>query len=187
MIEKLKIRQPTCPWWFLFTFDNPLRKIYQDPIKILTPYIQSDDIVVDIGCGMGYFTLPLARLVGEDGEVIAVDLQSRMLEGLKSRAQKAQLAERIRLHNCSQNQIGVDGPVDFVLVFWMAHEVWKPEAFFAQIYAMLKVSGCMLMAEPLVHVTEKAFRQTLHEIERAGFAIAAGPSIGFSRSIIARK
>ncbi len=81
--SKIKIRQPTCPWWFLFTFDNPLRKFYQDPEKILAPYINQGDIAVDLGCGMGYFSIPLASLVGDTGKVISVDLQSEMLSGLK--------------------------------------------------------------------------------------------------------
>ncbi len=68
MIEKLKIRQPTCPWWFLFTFDNPLRKFYQDPEKILTPYLKSGEIVVDLGCGMGYFSIPMADWLGKPGK-----------------------------------------------------------------------------------------------------------------------
>ncbi len=96
-IEKLKIRQPTCPWWFLFTFDNPFRKIYQDPFTILTPYLKNGDTAVDLGCGMGYFSIPLAELVGDRGKVIAVDLQERMLAGLRGRAEKAKLLERINM------------------------------------------------------------------------------------------
>ncbi len=82
-IEKLKIRQPTCPWWFLFTFDNPFRKIYQDPFTILTPYLKNGDTAVDLGCGMGYFSIPMAELVGDRGKVVAVDLQERMLPGFE--------------------------------------------------------------------------------------------------------
>jgi len=61
MIEKLKTKQPTRPWWFLFTFDNPLRKIYQNLLKILSPYIDVGDTVVALGCGMGYFSIPMAE------------------------------------------------------------------------------------------------------------------------------
>jgi ubiquinone/menaquinone biosynthesis C-methylase UbiE len=186
-INKLKIKQPTCPWWFLFTFDNPLRKLYQDPDKILTPYIKSGDTAVDLGCGMGYFSIPLAALVGTHGKVISVDLQEEMLAGLRRRAERANLFERIITHQSTQNQIGITSPVDFVLVFWMAHEVRDPGAFFAQIHAALKEGGRMLLAEPFIHVSKKAFRQTLQVIEGSGFKIETGPKIGFSRSILARK
>ena len=88
---------------------------------------------MDLGCGMGYFSLPMASLGGEFGRVIAVDLQPQMLAGLKHRAEKNNLLERIKLHQCSQDQIGIPGPVDFVLAFWMVHEVHNSVAFLEQI------------------------------------------------------
>jgi len=180
-------RQPTCPWWFLFTFDNPLRKFYQDPIKILSPYIKEGMTVVDLGCGMGYFSLPLARLVGEDGQVVAVDLQSHMLDGLKRRAEKNDLLKRIIIHQCSQDQIGYPGPVDFVLAFWMVHEVHDQRAFLEQIWNMLGDSGRFLIVEPYIHVSGKAFRDTVEAVETKGFHVIEELSIGFSRSILAQK
>ena len=63
----------TCPWWLLFTFDNPLRRLVHNPQEILRPYVERGDTVLDVGCGMGSFTLGLAELVGKDGRVIAAD------------------------------------------------------------------------------------------------------------------
>ena len=185
--DKLKIRQPTCPWWFLFTFDNPIRKFYQDPEKILTPYLNQGDLAVDLGCGMGYFSVPMAKLVGETGKVICVDLQAEMLQGLKKRAQRAGLAERIDLHHCTQEQIGVTGPVDFVVAFWMAHEVHHRKEFFDQIYKMLKTGGSLLIAEPYLHVSRRSFQQMRAELLECGFSILDNPGIGFSRSILVQK
>ena len=185
--NNFQIKQPTCPWWFLFTFDNPLRKIYQDPFDILVPFIREGDTVVDLGCGMGYFSLPMASLVGESGKVIAVDLQSQMLNGLKRRAEKAGLQNRIQLHNCTQDQIGISEPVDFVLAFWMVHEVHEPRAFFEQIREMLHPGGQLLIAEPYIHVTRIGFERTLAEVIDSGFSVVGSVSIGFSRSILAQK
>ena len=180
-------RQPTCPWWFLFTFDNPIRKLYQDPEKILAPYISEGDLAADLGCGMGYFSLPLARLVGEDGKVTAVDLQPQMLAGLKRRAHQAGLQDRILLHQCSQDTIGLGGPVDFVLAFWMVHEVYDSRSFLKQIWKMLRTGGQALIAEPLIHVRKARFQQLQNEIIDAGFSIVDAPAIGFSRSMVAQK
>jgi SAM-dependent methyltransferase len=54
----------TCPWWLLFTFDNPLRRLLHNPQKLLAPYVGRCDQVLDVGCGMGFATLGLAKLVG---------------------------------------------------------------------------------------------------------------------------
>lgn len=180
-------RQPTCPWWFLFTFDNPLRKLYQDPERILAPYIVEGNKVLDLGCGMGYFSLPLALMVGDLGKVIAVDIQPRMLSGLKRRAERAGLQDRIDPHHCEQDQIGVNEPVDFALAFWMVHEIHDSASFLEQIWAILKIGGQLLIAEPLIHVTKARFLQIQSEVLKTGFSIKGYPMIGFSRSILAQK
>jgi len=172
---------------FLFTFDNPLRKFFQDPEKILSSYLKPGDRVIDIGCGMGYFTIPMAKLVQESGKVIAVDMQSKMLSGLRKRADRAGVSEQIDLHQCTQDQIGITGPVDFVLAFWMVHEIHHLRSFLEQIIQVLKDDGQLLIAEPYIHVTGKAFQQTVAEIKAIGFFIEEQPSIGFSRSILAQK
>ncbi len=185
--SKLKIKQPTCPWWFLFTFDNPLRKLYQDPDKILAPYIKTGGTVIDLGCGMGYYSIPMAALVGEQGKVIAVDLQGQMLAGLQGRAEKAGLLERIKTHQCTQDQIGISEEADFILAFWMVHEVHNSRSFFDQIHVMLKTGGRLLIAEPYFHVSRNRFWEILAEVKDAGFSIVGSPRVGFSRTILAER
>ena len=57
-----------CPWWLCFTFDNPLRRLIHSPETILSKYVRSGDTVLDVGPGMGYFSIPLAGLVGPRAE-----------------------------------------------------------------------------------------------------------------------
>lgn len=52
---------------------SPLRKLIQNPRKILSPYVVPGMVVVEPGCGGGFFTLELARLVGPTGRVHALD------------------------------------------------------------------------------------------------------------------
>jgi ubiquinone/menaquinone biosynthesis C-methylase UbiE len=81
---------------------------------------------MDIGCGMGFCSIAMARMVGNEGKVISVDLQQKMLDVLLKRARKAGVAERIETHRCEADSLGVDTAVDFVLAFMMVHEVPVP-------------------------------------------------------------
>src|SRR6266496_739457 len=82
-----------CPWWLGRLLASPLRRLLQDPDQILAPYIRPGMTVLEPGPGMGFFTLPIARMIGEEGCVYALDVQSRMLDGLQRRAKKAGLAQ----------------------------------------------------------------------------------------------
>ena len=173
-----------CPWWFCYSFDNPLRRLFHDPERLLGPYVKSGMNVADIGCGMGYFTLGLARLAGPEGKVIAVDLQERMLAALESRARRAGLAERIVLHRCRPDSLGVDGPADFVLAFWMAHEVPDKPRFFREIFTLLKAEGRLLLVEPKIHVARRSFERTLTVCREMGLQLLEEPAISLSRAAL---
>src|SRR5450759_4723487 len=69
-----------CPWWLAYIFDNPLRSWLHNTRKILAPYLREGMTAVDIGCGMGFFSRGMAKIVGDGGRVISVDLQQKMLD-----------------------------------------------------------------------------------------------------------
>lgn len=188
IIQKLeRINNRVCPWWLCHTFDNPLRRIFHKPEPLLAPYLKPGMTAVDIGCGMGYFTMGLAKLVGSGGRVIAVDLQQRMLDALERRARRAGVADRIVLHRCRPESLGVEEPVDFALVFWMAHEVPDKPRFFREIFALLKTGGRLLLAEPKFHVTLKSLERTLAVCREAGFRNLEEPAIVLSRAVLMGK
>ncbi len=176
-----------CPWWLAYTFDNPLRRWMHDPQSILGSFVREGMIVGDIGCGMGYFTVPLAKLVGEKGTVFAVDVQQQMLDRMLKRAEKAGVAARIRPLRTNENDIGIKDPVDFLRAFWMVHETPDIPAFFTQVRSILKEGGKLLFAEPRMHVSVRAFRETLDHARQAGLAVSEGPRIRMSRAVIVSK
>jgi ubiquinone/menaquinone biosynthesis C-methylase UbiE len=174
----------TCPWWLLFTFDNPMRKLIHNPNKILRPYVKPGNTVLDVGCGMGYFSLELARLVGPTGKVIAADLQPQMLAGLVKRSTKAGLQSVIHPHLCSPENIGVTEPLDMIFAFWMVHEVRDRKIFLQELCTLLKPDGILLVVEPLIHVTRKNFESTLDLGCELGFIEVSHPHVAVSRSVI---
>ena len=173
-----------CPWWLCFTFDNPLRRLVHNPAAILGGLVRSGDTVLDVGPGMGYFTIPLAGLVGPSGRVIAADIQQKMLDALLRRARRRGIADRIQIHLSTPESIGIDQKVDFVLAFWIVHEIANQEMFFKQIRDILKPSRGLLLAEPVIHVTRQRFSRTLCAAKGMGFRVKEEPKIGFSHSAL---
>lgn len=180
-------REHVCPWWLAYSFDNRLRRLIHRPERLLGAYVRQGMTVLDVGCGMGHFSLGLARLVGSDGRVIAVDLQPEMLEVVSTRANKEGLEERIRLHQCQEDELGVDVAADFILTFWMAHEVGRLASFMDEIYGLLKEGGNYFLAEPIVHVSAEKFRQISETAVGAGFQIRDSPRVRFSRALVFSK
>jgi ubiquinone/menaquinone biosynthesis C-methylase UbiE len=173
-----------CPWWLCFTFDNIFRRMIHDPVKILQPYIKEGDRILDIGPGMGYFTIPMAKMAGTGGHVTAIDLQEKMLAAIKKLAQRAQVEKRIDLQVCSPDSLGIKDKVDFILAFWMVHEVPDKPRFLSELYATLKDKGTFLLAEPNIHTTKKYFAELVKTALQAGFRVAAEPEIFLSRTVL---
>jgi len=184
MLDKLTGQKFVCPWWLCFTFDNPLRKLLHNPEAILGPYIKPGDNVIDVGAGMGYFSIPMARLVGPAGHVTAVDIQTKMLSALAERAQRQGVSERITTHLASPGSLDHHSRADFILAFWMVHEVPDQRGFLMEIYNLLKPDGLFLLVEPIVHVSKKSFLQTLTTAEDVGFFIKENPKIAISHSAL---
>jgi ubiquinone/menaquinone biosynthesis C-methylase UbiE len=143
--------------------------------------------VADIGCGMGYFSLGMARLVGENGSVLAVDIQQKMLHTMLRRTEKQGLVGRIRPVLADKRDIGIREPVDFVLAFWMVHETEDVSRFLGQVFSLLNKGGTVLIAEPRMHVPERKFREILQHARAAGFQVGKGPDVRISRSALLSK
>lgn len=167
-----------CPWWLGWLLASPIRKLVQDPAEILAPHVREGMTVLEPGPGMGFFTLELARRVGPHGRVVAVDLQERMLAGLRRRAARAGLGGRIEARRAAERSLNVDdlaGRVDLVIAFALVHELPDAGRFFEEVRRALRPGGKVLLAEPAGHVSAEDFEATLQTAERAGFRRAPAP------------
>ena len=181
-----------CPWWLGYLLASPVRRVLmgQDPFALLAPYVRSGMTVLEPGPGMGFFTLELARLVGDSGRVIAIDVQPRMLEGLRRRAAKAGLSSRIEARLAEKNSLGVSDladQVDLVLAFAMVHEMPKGNRFFAEAAQTMKPGATLLLAEPAGHVKSPVFDAELAEAQAAGLEVTERPQIRRSHTAVFRK
>jgi ubiquinone/menaquinone biosynthesis C-methylase UbiE len=176
-----------CPWWLCFTFDNFLRRRFQNPTKIMSSYIKEGWMVLDVGPGMGYFSIPMAQLVGPSGKVIAADLQKHMLDAIYRRAVRVGVQDRIILHQTQGDDLGLTQAIDFCLAFWMVHEVRNRRRLLSQIASILKYDGTMLVAEPKLHVSKANFNATLSLAQEVGFQVVDQPEIFLSNVAILKK
>jgi len=173
-----------CPSFLSFFLDNRFRKLLFRPDRILGPYIREGMTVADIGCGPGFFTVPLARMVGPSGRVYAVDLQQAMLDKVDRKAAKAGMADRIVLHRCPTDSLGLEASLDFALCFWMLHEVPSPEHLLVELAALLKSGAPLLLAEPWAHVRRRRFDAAVAVAVENGFSVAGAPGIRGSYSVL---
>ena len=182
--EKMSKRDlNVCPVEISGFLDTKLRKLFQDPKKILKPYIKKDMIVLDVGCGPGYFTTEISELLNGTGKVIGADLQEGMLLKLKNKAKKLNL-NNVETHKTEKDSINLKEKVDFILVFYMLHEVPNQKKFLNELTDLLNKNGKILVSEPKFHVKKEDFEKSLQIIDHLGFEIIENPNIFISRSIL---
>jgi ubiquinone/menaquinone biosynthesis C-methylase UbiE len=173
-----------CPSSFSCSLDNFIRRLVHKPEIILKPFIKEGMVVLDMGCGPGYFTKDIARLVGDGGKVIAADIQQGMLDKMIKSVRNCGLEKRVEAHKCQPESTGIRQKVDFILTFWMVHEVPDQQRFFEEMGSLLNPGGKIMVTEPKIHVTKKSFSEMITKIESAGFQIINRPEIVLSRSLV---
>jgi ubiquinone/menaquinone biosynthesis C-methylase UbiE len=171
-------------WHHLLFYPDWIRRLHQRPRKFLGELVKPGMTTADIGCGLGFYTVEMARMVGEKGRVTAVDFQPKMLGITGRKVRKAGVSERVEIVQCRQDDIVVTGRFDFVLSMWVVHEVTDRERFFRQIRSILKPGGKFLLAEPRFHVGEELYTTICNEARGAGLRKIFEPWVGGSRAAL---
>jgi len=180
-------RNRVCPVELASSLDNKIRRWLQNPHAILSPFVREGMKVLDVGCGPGFFSIEMAKMVGPSGQVISADLQEGMLQELTAKIKSTALESRIKCVHCGKDNINVSDGVDFILAFYMVHEVPDKTSLFKQLRAILNQQGQFLLVEPkMFHVSRKDFDATTRIAEAAGFRINEGPKLLLSWSAVLR-
>ncbi len=176
-----------CPWRMAYLFDNPARKMIHNPKKIFGRYIKKNSVNVDIGCGMGYFSIGMAKLADKDSRVFAVDLQNEMLDVMKKRADRAGLLQKITPIKAESNNFRIPEEADFMLMFWVLHETPDMKQSLQQMYDRLKPDGKLMIVEPGMHVSDKMVEEELELAEQIGFKLVEKPKVKLSKALVLSK
>ena len=121
------------------------------------------------------------------GRVIAADVQPAMLAKVQKRVAQAGVQDRVELHVCGREHIRLSAHVDFVLAFWMVHEVPNAVALFTEMYAALNPDGKLLLVEPRLHVGRRDFEKEVGAALEAKLKLLARPSVRLSHAALFAK
>ena len=128
--------------------DSPERRSLLPPEKILQQFnLSPGDVVADIGCGIGYFSLPASVIVGSSGKILAMDISAEMLHQVKKRALHSDTNNIETIQIDGENFIMADGSADVVLAFFVLHEASDASHFLAEAGRILKPGGTLALID----------------------------------------
>jgi ubiquinone/menaquinone biosynthesis C-methylase UbiE len=174
-------KERVCPVELAGSLDSKIRRWFQSPHKTLAPFIKEGMSVLDVGCGPGFFSIELAKLVGRNGKVFAADLQDGMLRIIKNKIAGTELEKIIHLHKTGEDKINLSEKVDFILAFYMIHEVQDKKNLFEEFKNLLRENGKILIVEPFGHVSDKDFESTIKIAREAGLLAKRSKKLSLGR------
>jgi SAM-dependent methyltransferase len=158
--------------------ERPEREAEELPDRVVESLrLAPGQTAVDLGAGVGYFALRMARRVAPDGKVLAVEIQKEMLERLERRAAEAGIENVVPVLATEDDPKLPEGAADLVLMVDVYHELSSPEPVLAAVLRCLKPNGRLVLVEyrgedpriaikPLHRTLE---RQVRAEVEANGF------------------
>jgi len=163
-----------CPASVSWLVDNPFMNAIAGP-EIIFQRMQLDDgmIVLDVGSGPGRLTLPAAKLVGERGEVVALDIQQKMLTKLQHRLEQTGIKNVSLIHAGAGKGKIQDDYFDRAILVTVLGEIPNQQQAIDEIYTALKPGGILSVTELVLdpHYTSKKKLRGL--CKKAGFSETA--------------
>jgi len=145
--------------------DNPILSLVKNPYKLLKAAgLKEGQEVLEVGCGPGFFTIPAAKIVGNEGLVYAVDIHPRAIERVKEKLDREGVKNiRPVLANASDTGLA-DASVDLAFLFGLRHIAGGLEEVISEIHRILKPGGVLSFEK-----TRGSEKGLIDEVERGGF------------------
>jgi ubiquinone/menaquinone biosynthesis C-methylase UbiE len=171
--------------------DSRFRWLFYRPDRLAERFVEPGNLVLDFGCGPGFFTREFAKRTGDSGMVFAVDLQAEMLGILKEKLKPEGLMPRIRTHQCTSDTIGLpqewNGRITVAFTIFVVHEVPDSKKLFREIHSLLIPGGVLFFTEPPFIVPKGEFNNTLLRAQDAGFEVLKKEWFFVNRAAVLKK
>jgi ubiquinone/menaquinone biosynthesis C-methylase UbiE len=176
-----------CPAWlaWMVELDNPFTETNRAAVIVERLELQQGMAVLDVGCGPGRLTIPVAKKVGQQGEVVAMDIQPGMLQRAQEKA-RAENLSNIRFLEAGLGEGKLDrNHFDRALLVTVLGEIPDREAGLREIFDALKPGGILSVTE-LIFDPHFQSRSTVERLARSvGFQEKAfhGNRIAFNLNL----
>jgi ubiquinone/menaquinone biosynthesis C-methylase UbiE len=169
------LRPYPLPHQFAGLLDLPLRRQYLDPGEVLGMYgVSSGMALLDVGCGTGIFTVEMARMLGDQGHVHAVDIQPFMIERTRARVASAGIEHLVQLHQLGVYDLPLrDDTIDLAILISTLGEILDKPAALSELRRVLKPGARLGVSDELLFTTYLLSGSTRRWVEDAGFRFIA--------------
>jgi ubiquinone/menaquinone biosynthesis C-methylase UbiE len=159
---------------------RPEREAEEQPEKALDALnLKPGMVVADIGAGVGYMSLRMAKRVGPSGKVYANDLQPEMLAKLRENAAKSNMNNVVTVLGDVADPKLPPNTMDLVLLVDVYHEFSQPQQMLRKIRETLKPDGRLVLLEyraedpnvPIIAEHKMTVAQVKTELEAEGFVL----------------
>ncbi|MBW2036120.1 MAG: class I SAM-dependent methyltransferase [Deltaproteobacteria bacterium] len=145
--------------------DNPLRHRFENPIKTLKAAGLKPGLkVLEVGCGPGFFTIPAAEIVGDEGLVYAVDVHPLAIEKVQKKIESKRLTNVCPMRTNASDTGLPDQSIDLVFIFGLPRIVGGQESMIPEIHRILKPGGMLSYKK-----TRGSEKELIRKLESAGF------------------
>ena len=184
--QQLQTQAHTCPVWIGYLLASPLRRLFENPNDMILPLVKAGDRVMELGPGLGFFTCRLAQALGNNGEIVCVDVQASMLARLAKRLEKRGLSARVQLRQCRFDDLGLTGDAnafDLVLALHVVHETARPTETIQAQADSIKPGGKLLLVEPSGHCPNDLWLQEIAAAKACGLHRVANPRLDSKKQL----
>ena len=153
-------------WIITLMHDNPLLPIFRNPYKLLkTAGLKPGQKVLEVGCGPGFFTIPAAKIVGDEGVIYAVDVHPLAIKRVQKKIHREEMKNVTPILANASNTGLPDRIIDLAFLFGLRYIAGGLEDVISEIHRILKPEGLLSFEK-----TRGSEKELIAEVETGGFA-----------------